>query len=335
MVQFPNRKLITLGTPWVKAGVLFEDWQQREETSDRIVIKAPTVAMNPRIPAEELEKERAADPENFRREFEAEWIDNVANFIPSEDIDAAIMAGVRALPPMEGASYYAAIDASGLVGKDRFTFAVGHREGESCKTDLLRSWSRQSPAAVCQEIGAICREYRIDQVSCDQFGFKFLYELMRAQNVQLRELAFTAQSKKEIFGSLKLALADGSFGLLDHAESVRELRMLESRQTSGGNLTITAPRGQHDDLATVLALLAYAMKQHEHVILSFAKQQMTKMAGDGAPLPVRRKIHHGPWDAEGLTFEEWQARKTQPVETEFQKDLQQQSRDTFDRLRHR
>lgn len=27
MIQFPNRKLVVLGTPWVKAGVLYETWE--------------------------------------------------------------------------------------------------------------------------------------------------------------------------------------------------------------------------------------------------------------------------------------------------------------------
>ena len=37
--------------------------------------------------------------------------------------------------------------------------------------------------------------------------------------------------------------------------------MLESRRTSGGNYSIAAPRGQHDDYAIVISLLAFEMKE--------------------------------------------------------------------------
>lgn len=62
------------------------------------------------------------------------------------------------------------------------------------------------------------------------------------------------------FIHLKLALSQGNFALLDHPEALRELRMLESKRTSGGHVTIAAPRGQTDDYACVLALLAHEAK---------------------------------------------------------------------------
>lgn len=260
MVQFPNRKVIILGTPWMKAGVLFDAWQEREEIADRLVIKAPTALMNPRISAEELERERVADPENFRREFEAEWLDDVDSFIPSRDIDANVMAGVREVAAVERVPHIATIDASGLTGKDRFTFAIGHLANSGVKCDLLRAWSRQSPSFVCEEIAAICEKYSIRTITCDQFGFGFLRELMRQHGIELQQLAFTSRSKPEIFIDLKLALSQGNFSLLDHPEALRELRMLESKRTSGGHVTIAAPRGQHDDYAAVLALLAHRAK---------------------------------------------------------------------------
>ena len=42
------------------------------------------------------------------------------------------------------------------------------------------------------------------------------------------------RSKPEAFLDLKLSLAQGRAQLLDHPEALRELRMLESKRTSGG-----------------------------------------------------------------------------------------------------
>jgi hypothetical protein len=267
-IQFPDRKLILLGSPWIKGGVLFDRWERRSEGGDRLVVHCPTPMMNPLIPAEELAREEQGDPQNYRREFLAEWLDDVDQFLPDGDISAAINAGVREIAPAEmfKGHYRAAIDASGLTGKDKFTLAVGHRAsrgsgGVGTKFDLLRGWSRAPVAMVCDEIATLLKSYWLRSVSADQFGFSFLRELLRQRGIEVKQVPFSARSKPEIFLDLKVGLSRGQIGLLDHAESLRELRMLESRRTSGGNYSISAPRGGHDDYACVIALLIHQVKK--------------------------------------------------------------------------
>jgi hypothetical protein len=266
-IQFPNRKLILLGSPWVKSGVLFDRFERRGEGGDRLVVHCPTPLMNQLIPAEELAREEQADPQNYRREFLAEWLDDVDQFLPDSDISAAIRSGVRGLPPADvfKGSYVAAIDASGLSGKDKFTLAIGHpsvrgSSGVGVAFDLLCGWSRAPVAAVCDEVAGLLKSYGLKKVIADQFGFSFLKELLSQRGIDVVQLPFTARSKAEIFLDLKIGLSQGRIQLLDHTESLRELRMLESRRTSGGNYSISAPRGQHDDYACVIALLNHSAK---------------------------------------------------------------------------
>lgn len=267
MVQFPNRRLILLGSPWTKSGVLFERWERRFESPDRLVLHCPTPLMNPMIPAEDLERERQTDTQNYRREFLAEWLDAIDQFLPDSDIAAAICTGVRERPAAEvlKGSYRAAIDASGLTGRDKFTLAIGHRAvkgnaGLGIAFDVLRGWSRAPVAFVCDEIAALLKSFGLRSVVADQFGFSFLRELLSQRGIEVRQLPFTARSKPEVMLDLKSGLAQGRIQLLDHPESLRELRMLESRRTSGGNYSISAPRGAHDDFACVIALLNHDAK---------------------------------------------------------------------------
>lgn len=267
MVQFPNRRLILLGSPWTKSGVLFERFERRFESPDRLVLHCPTPLMNPMIPVEDLERERQADPQNYRREFLAEWLDDVDQFLPDSDITAAVRNGVRETPPADAlkGSYRAALDASGLTGKDKFTLAIGHRaakggSGVGIAFDAVRGWSRAPVSVVCDEIAFLLKGYGIRSVVADQFGFSFLRELLSQRGIEVRQLPFTARSKPEVMLDLKSGLAQGRVQLLDHAESLRELRMLESKRTSGGNYSIAAPRGAHDDFACVIALLNHEMK---------------------------------------------------------------------------
>lgn len=261
-----ERRLLKISTPWMRAGVLFDEYSQRSER-DLLVWQASTERMSPRVSRAELEKERAADPAYFAREYEAVFTDDTEAFLPSGDIDLAVRSGAREIPfvgILKG-NYSAAIDASGLSGKDRFTFSIGHRAvrgkaGEGISFDVLRGWQRQAVGIVCDEIAALLKAYELRSVIADQFGFSFLRELLSQRGIEVVQLPFTARSKPEIFLDLKLALSQGRISLLDHAESLRELRMLESKRTSGGNYSISAPRGQHDDYATVIALLAHRSK---------------------------------------------------------------------------
>src|SRR5208282_2586245 len=161
--------------------------------------------------------------------------------------------------------YVAALDASSLSGKDRFVLGIAHpavrgRAETGPAFDLLRGWSRAPVSEVCDEVAVIAKTYGIRTVVADQYSFPFLRELLSARGIELRQLAFTARSKPEVFIDLKTALAQGRVQLLDHPESLRELRMLESRRTSGGRYSIAAPRGSHDDFACVVALLTHLSK---------------------------------------------------------------------------
>jgi hypothetical protein len=258
MVQFPNRKLILMGSPWIKAGVLFDRWERRFEDGDRLVLHCPTPVMNALIPAEELAREEQSDPQNYRREFLAEWLDDVDSFLPDADIAIAIRTGVREQPfaEMLKSHYVATIDASGLSGKDRFTFAIGHRsvrgKDVGVNLDLLRGWNRRGVKEVVDEIALTLKAYSLKTVYADQFGFAFLKELLSQRGIEVIQLPWS-----------KLSLSQGNLKLLDHPESLRELRLLECRRTSGGHSAISAPRGQHDDYACVIAMLNFQCKKNQ------------------------------------------------------------------------
>lgn len=261
LIQFGEaRRLIKLSTPWQKAGILFDEFSRRFERDDLLVWQASTAAMTPRIPAEYLERERAADAAYFLREYEAQFTDDLESFLPARDVDAAL-ADWGEQAPREGPAYLAALDASGLTGGDRFTFGIAHAEETGGAVDVLRGWRRAPVAQVCDEIAALCRAYRAPEVIADQYSFAFVRELLARREVRLEQLAFSARSKPEVFFALRNALAQGRLRLPNHAEAARELRVLESARTSGGSYRIAAPRGAHDDYATVLALLAHRLAE--------------------------------------------------------------------------
>jgi hypothetical protein len=68
------------------------------------------------------------------------------------------------------------------------------------------------------------------------------------------ERTFTNQSKGDIYATLRSRIQDGTIELLDHRDSLRELRGLELENLPGGGTRIGHPRHGHDDYADAMAL---------------------------------------------------------------------------------
>lgn len=266
MIQFGQlRRLLKFSTIWLSdSGVIVDDFTHRAERPNVLVWQASTATMTPRIDPEELARERAADPIYFAREYEAQFTagGDLEAFLPGPDIHAAVR-GWRELAADARSYYVAALDASGLTGGDRFTFGIASADESGATVSCLRGWRRATVGEVLDEIASLCRQFRIDQVEADQYSYAFIAELLRQRGIHLSQLAFTARSKPELYFDLKNSLSQGRLSLPDHPEMVRELRALEALRTSGGNYKIGAPRGQHDDFVTVLALLANRIRRSE------------------------------------------------------------------------
>jgi hypothetical protein len=269
MIRFGGAaRLLKLSTPWQKSGVIYDELSHRDERDDLLVWQAGTAYMTPRVSRELLEKERQADPVYFAREYEAIFTDDSSALIPAEDINLAVRPGVREQPFVEAlkSQYVACADASGLSGKDSFTFGIGHKslrgDQVGVSLDLLRGWSRRAVKEVVTEISLAMEAFSLKRIYLDQFGFSFLQELLAQRGIEAIQMAWSSANKAPIFLDLKLALAQGNLKLLQHEESLRQLRFLESKKTSGGAFLIGAPRGQHDDYASTIAMLNFQLRKN-------------------------------------------------------------------------
>lgn len=117
MVSFPAPRLVKISTPYMKSGVLWDDFRRAwaQDNPDLLVWRAPSVLMNPSLRAERLERERRLDPERYLREYDAEFLDDLEAFLPGAWVDGAVIPGRHELPPQPGLVYVAAVDPSGGV----------------------------------------------------------------------------------------------------------------------------------------------------------------------------------------------------------------------------
>ncbi len=261
MLSFPNPRLIKISTPYMKSGVLFEDFKIAfgQDDPDRLVWRASSTLMNPSLKEARLDRERRLDPQRFEREYMAEFAEDLDAFLPSAWIEDAVMPGRHELPPQKGVHYKAAVDPSG-GGADAFTLAVCHTEGNGSDTrviqDVMRGW-RRSPGkqldleGMVKEIASILEPYHVSFVTGDRYAAGWVRERFRAEGVYYRD---TDMTKAEAYLESQPLFAQGRVDLLDQAQLIRELKLLESRPRAGGRTLVDHPRGGHDDYANAVAL---------------------------------------------------------------------------------
>lgn len=296
MLGFPAPRLVKASTPYMKSGVLYEDhkngWGQ--ENPDLLVWKAATALMNPSITAERLERERRLDPLRFAREYEAEFAEDIAAFLPSAWVDDAVVAGRHELPPREGVRYVAAVDPSG-GGADAFTLSVVHAEGAGSEArviaDVVKGWTRAGShlAAVVADIARILKTYGLSEVSGDRYAAGWVRGAFQEQGIDYRD---APKSKSEVYLEVEPLFAQGRIELLDHPQLIRELKILERRPRAGGKTQVDHPTGHaHDDFANGLCLAAFAaMPSPEPQLGTF----YVDVLGAGWDPPLRDRIRGRP-----------------------------------------
>ena len=105
---------------------MWEHHRDRDATPDRLVWRAPTLAMNPHANRALMERHRKDRGENFdRREYLAEFSEDAIAYIEAADIDAA-MAGIAVFPARAGVRYHMGLDpgGSGIISARRWRIGM-------------------------------------------------------------------------------------------------------------------------------------------------------------------------------------------------------------------
>lgn len=283
---FPDAKIIGISSPWNKGGMLYQRYaagtegrklrcmehREREGAGclacsalrrphrNRLVMHMPTAALaNPLITRDWLEAEFDKDPKAFARECLARFQDSLTGFLPTALLQEATDAGVTERPPVPLNTYVAAIDPA--FRHDAFGFCIGHAEEKGVVVDLIRQFKPEKgvpldPTHILDQIAPILKDYRVAVVYGDQYQFESFNKLTLEYGFTTEMVRFSATKKAAIYGNLQQLVNQKRIRLLDNPDLFQELASLEKKLTQGGNVQIAAPSGMHDDLATVVALMA-------------------------------------------------------------------------------
>jgi phage terminase large subunit-like protein len=264
MATFPTAKLIKISTPFRKEGILWREFRQRGEL-DHLVWHLPSPEMNPTLLPSILEQERKYNEEKFRREFLAEFTDQINGWITLNVLEACIVRGRAELPRLEKATYVVAIDPA--FRRDDFGLAVLHRNADGpVIVDRVARWAGKENAPlpfewVCENVARIIKEYGINAVWGDQYCAEVIKQYFHKLGIHFKEYTFGGHTHGELFGNLKHLLVQRKIELLDDPTLLRQLRALEERKEASGNIKIQASYGQKDDVAVAVALAALELSR--------------------------------------------------------------------------
>jgi len=269
-IQFPHRKIVAISSPWNKAGLLFQYFEagtggykclntaSAEQYTEALVVNGPTAVMdNPMVTREFLTKERRRDERAFEREFLARFQDSISGFLPSSLVELARDQQVYERPYDSRWTYYPAIDPA--FRRDAFAFTIMHNENGTIVQDVVRRFvgdpdNPVNPMTVIDQIAPLIDKYHTSLVYSDQYQLESFGQLLRIKGITIVPVTFTAKSKAQLYGNLQQLFLQRKIRLLDDYETLRELKSLERTLTEGGQVSIAAPRGLHDDMASVVAI---------------------------------------------------------------------------------
>ena len=264
MATIPESKLIVVSSPYARSGILYEHLRDHhgKEHGEILVWQAPTRVMNPTISQDFIDREMQKDPSAARAEWQAQFREDIEDFLAVEVIESLVIAGRRDLPPNSDHYYYGFCDPSG--GRhDAFTLAIGHYDEGSNKyvIDLLRAWQAPfNPEEVAKEAAEILKRYNLHEVVGDRYSGAWVEQAFDKGGIDYESCAVP---KSDLYLSFEAFANMGKVELPDNKKLVSELRLLERRRGKAGKDSVDHPPRGRDDRANAVAGLCYVLAKEE------------------------------------------------------------------------
>jgi hypothetical protein len=245
--------IIGISTPYAKRGLLYRQFKAHygKDGDDVLVIKAPSIALNPTLDRGIIDAALAEDVEAASSEWLPEWRSDVGAYISREAVSAVVVDGRFELPPMSGTAYTAMVDPSG-GSADSMTLAIAcrDREGRGVLVCLREQRPTFSPEACVADFARTLRAYRVDKVTGDRWGGEFVREPFRVHGI---EYQIADRSKSDFYRDFLPLINSGRVELLDNTRMIAQLCGLERRVSRLGKDSIDHAPGAHDDLVNAAA----------------------------------------------------------------------------------
>jgi len=269
----PGGQAWIVSSPYGPSGLLHSLWREHfGEPGHVLVAHAPTRALNPAFPEEQIEAIRRRDPDACAREYDASWLDAVTVFLDGQHVDRAVRAAPLDLRPDRSARHLAAWDAgtrsnSWSLVIARHVAATSPRGAEPTAARLsvacARQWSGSrseplDPAKVVTEAGQLLASYGVREILCDQWSVDSIRAVAATHAPGLTVTERPPSAAQAGYGTIRTMLGTETLELAPEPVLIADLKALR-RKALAGSVRIELPRssdGRHCDYAPCCALIA-------------------------------------------------------------------------------
>jgi hypothetical protein len=287
-----NGMLIGISSPYRKVGLLHQ--QHRDnfgKDGDVLVVQGPSKVFNPLLSSRIIAQAHSDDPEAAASEWEAQFRSDLAAFLDEELIEGAVDDGrPLELPPRPGVRYWAFADPSG--GRhDFYALCIGHAAtGGRFVADVVRGAKPPfDPAQVTRDYASLCREYRVRTLYGDNYSAEWAAGAFR--DAGMRYLV-SDRSKSDLYIEALTLFTRGAIALPNHAQLLRELRLLERRTHRSGRDSVDhGPRGNDDHANAALGCAVFAARRLGYDTSLDWVSHTDGVRDDGADDFARMRLH--------------------------------------------
>jgi hypothetical protein len=276
--------LIGLSSPHTRRGHLYSMFQQHYgKESDVLVIQAGGPVLNPTIKQAVIDRARAEDPIAARSEWDAQFREDISQWLADELIEAARegrTGGTKRAP-------VAFVDMSG--GRhDASCLGIAHAEGEPSDQapprlvlDVLEHVKApHEPSVVVERFCRILKDYKIRKVAGDRYAAEWCASAFKNRGISYEP---SELNKSEIYMEVLAGFSERRITLIDDKRLITELRMLERKPRTGGKPdTVDHAPNMHDDAANAACgalWLANASKGGVSMFSPGVSEAMTRAFG--------------------------------------------------------
>lgn len=252
MLATTDGTLALTSSPFGKDGFLYDEAYRNRD--DKWYVEQVPTTESPLVDEEFVEEQRATlTSDEFRQEILGEFVESGEKYLPSD----TVMPCVRdddpdERPTLNAESTYLGVDVA-RAGDDRTVYIVMDGAGDVVRVD---SEETSKMTGVVGRIKRLDSEYDFERVNIDEnaVGGGVVDFAEHDLGGKINPVAFTNESKQEMYQALKRCLEDKELSLPDHGRLVHELSALEYDFTPTGKLKVSHPPGGHDDFADAVAL---------------------------------------------------------------------------------
>jgi hypothetical protein len=256
LATIPGSLLVAISSPYSRRGALWTAYEKHHgrEHDPVLVWQAPSVAMNPTLPASVVTEALEADEAAARAEWLGEFRSDLEAFVAREVVDGCTVPDRHELPPVAGLSYAAFVDPSG-GSADAFTLAICHAEDRDGQWVTVFDCVRErkppfSPDSVVEDFAAVLKSYGLRTVVGDRYAGSWPAERFAAHGITYTPAEHT---KSDLYRELLPILNAGRVELLDLPRLRTQLLGLERRVGRSGKDSVDHAPRSHDDVANSVA----------------------------------------------------------------------------------